>query len=414
MSIEMHESPIETEELPEVDVAPETHPKEHTPHLQHHWDTLQQQFEASKLGMWLFLATEVLLFGGLFCVYTVLRYMHPEMFAYGSQFLNKTLGATNTAVLILSSMTMAMAVTASQLNQRRRLMLLLFLTLLGGATFMGIKFVEYRHKIEDNLVWGLRFYEEPHEMESEAEVLVAAAEPEPAHGDLAIGKTLWMETCRSCHGLAGEGIPGQGKDQRNSAFIKSKNDQELLAFIKVGRMPFDPANTTGIQMPPRGGNPLLSDRNLLDIVAYVRTFEGLGPEGSETSGADQALSEGDAEAFWIPHSSIPPPVDGPAGLDPTALLESRPSVEAGPPPDPRHDPHRPVNAHLFFAIYFLMTGLHGIHVVLGMIVITWLLVRAVRGHFNQSYFTPVDLGGLYWHVVDLIWIFLFPLFYLIT
>ena len=76
-------------------------------------------------------------------------------------------------------------------------------------------------------------------------------------------------------------------------------------------------------------------------------------------------------------------------------------------------PQRPPNAHIFFGIYFIMTGLHGIHVLAGMVLITWLLVRTLRGHFGSAYFTPVDLGGLYWHVVDLIWIFLFPLLYLI-
>ena len=83
------------------------------------------------------------------------------------------------------------------------------------------------------------------------------------------------------------------------------------------------------------------------------------------------------------------------------------------PPLPSRDPTRPPNAHLFFVFYFLMTGLHGLHVLAGMAVIAWLLGRAIAGHFGADYFTPVDLGGLYWHVVDLIWIFLFPLFYLI-
>ena len=73
----------------------------------------------------------------------------------------------------------------------------------------------------------------------------------------------------------------------------------------------------------------------------------------------------------------------------------------------------PANSHLFFAIYYAMTGLHGVHVLAGMVVIAWLLKRAIAGHFSSDYFTPVDVGGLYWHIVDLIWIFLFPLFYLI-
>ena len=81
-------------------------------------------------------------------------------------------------------------------------------------------------------------------------------------------------------------------------------------------------------------------------------------------------------------------------------------------PNPRVDPERPANAHLYFGIYYTMTGLHGAHVIIGMIVIAWLFLRGMRGDFSAKYFTPVDLGGLYWHVVDLIWIFLFPLLYL--
>jgi cytochrome c oxidase subunit 3 len=83
---------------------------------------------------------------------------------------------------------------------------------------------------------------------------------------------------------------------------------------------------------------------------------------------------------------------------------------------PHHsiDPERPANAHLFFGVYFCMTGLHGLHVLAGMFVIAWLFSRAAAGEFGPHYFTPVDLGGPYWHVVDVIWIFLFPLLYLIA
>jgi hypothetical protein len=80
---------------------------------------------------------------------------------------------------------------------------------------------------------------------------------------------------------------------------------------------------------------------------------------------------------------------------------------------PLQDPERPVNAQKFFSIYFMMTGLHGIHVIVGGIVITWLLILTLKGRFSGDYYTPIDLGGLYWHIVDVIWIFLFPLFYLI-
>ena len=97
-----------------------------------------------------------------------------------------------------------------------------------------------------------------------------------------------------------------------------------------------------------------------------------------------------------------PPAKGPEGL-------AAPGDEA-----PAHVPaEAPKNAQIFFSIYFMMTGLHGIHVLGGIAVIAWLLVRAQRGDFAGGYFTPVDLVGLYWHLVDLIWIYLFPLLYLI-
>ncbi|MFB3137780.1 MAG: heme-copper oxidase subunit III, partial [Phycisphaerales bacterium] len=116
---------------------------EHPDFLRHHFNTPKQQFEAGKLGMWLFLATEVLLFGGLFVGYSVWRGNHPEMFKAGSVFLNTNLGAVNTAVLILSSITMAAAVTMAQRNKRGPLILLLSLTMAGAVTFLVIKYFEY-------------------------------------------------------------------------------------------------------------------------------------------------------------------------------------------------------------------------------------------------------------------------------
>ena len=119
-------------------------------------------------------------------------------------------------------------------------------------------------------------------------------------------------------------------------------------------------------------------------------------------------------------SSVEIAAVGPRGLASTiaaeqAAIEEADTHDAGKGHGKQHlgDPEMPVNTHLFFAIYFCMTGLHGIHVVIGMGVIGWLIWRAQRGEFGPKYFTPVDLGGLYWHIVDLIWIFLFPLFYLI-
>ncbi len=84
------------------------------------------------------------------------------------------------------------------------------------------------------------------------------------------------------------------------------------------------------------------------------------------------------------------------------------------PAVPQLDEKRPANAHLFFGLYFLMTGLHGIHVLVGMVVLVWLMWRVNRGDFTKRYYSPVECGGLYWHIVDVIWIFLFPLWYLIA
>jgi cytochrome c oxidase subunit 3 len=399
--------------------------EEHPPHLAHHFDTPKQQFEASKLGMWLFLGTELLLFGGLFCAYSVYRSNHPELFEYGSQFLDTRWGAINTAVLILSSMTMAVAVTAAQLGRTRMLITLLLATFMGGAVFMAIKFIEYHHKIHEGLVWGEPFYEQPSwviaarraERERAAWLAESAEGAEAARPpDIDQGREFWTATCRSCHGAAGEGVAGQGKDLRASEFVTGMTDEELVEFLSVGRVASDPLNTTGVEMPPRGGNPMFSDADLLDIVVFVRTLmTGEAPAGEPTEAAAPT------ETIYVSRWVVPDPRPGPAGLDQAALAREEgrstapPEAEFEHPPLPHHsvDEDRPANAHMFFAIYFCMTGLHGLHVLAGMAVMAWLAVRAICGHFGPDYFTPVDLGGLYWHVVDLIWIFLFPLFYLI-
>lgn len=395
----------------------------HPLHLAHHFDSPRQQFEAAKLGMWLFLATEVLLFGGLFCLYAVLRHNQPELFLYGSRFLDTNLGFINTVILILSSLTMAWGVRCAQLNQRRGLIICLLLTIMGGGGFMTIKYFEYSHKFHDNLVWGVGLYDEPEAQRLEREAMLASAmingapaAAEPV-GDAAVGKTLWIATCRSCHDVDGRGIPGQGKDIRDSEWIAARTDKELVDFIKVGRMPFDKLNTTGIQMPPRGGNPMLTDANLVDIVAYLRTFMAPADhlETADNPANDaptNAVADAQHEEFYIPMSSIPPAMQGPPGMSADWDRLETPD-DRSPPRDPRRDPERPPNLHLFFGVYYLMTGLHGFHVVIGMLAMIWLMVRAWLGHFSSEWFTPVDLVGLYWHVVDIIWIFLFPLLYLI-
>jgi cytochrome c oxidase subunit 3 len=286
----------------------------HDAHLQHHFDTPEQQYDSGKLGMWLFLATEILLFGGLFCAYAVYRSNHPEVFIWGHEFLDKKLGAINTVILLCSSLTMAWGVRAAQLGQRKLLVTLLSLTLLGGAGFLGIKYVEYKAKWEHGLLWAASYNPRGHAGDH-------AAADDSGHAEEAGASDLAEETA-----------PGEP----------------------------DAVTATGVDAEPQ-------------VFAPERTT--------------------------LPQPAMPP---GGRALDVEQAAAHTAEMEA------------PKNAHTFFTIYFLMTGLHGLHVIAGLAAIAWLLRKAVRGVFSPSYFTPVDLVGLYWHLVDLIWIFLFPLLYLIA
>lgn len=381
-------------------------------HLAHHFDTPQQQFEAAKLGMWLFLGTEVLLFGGLFCLYAVYRGNHPEIFVFGSQYLDTTWGAINTLVLILSSLTMAIAVFCAQTNQRRETVIFLGLTIFFGIDFLGIKYIEYSHKFHNNLVWGTGLYEmPPHEayqlMLTKREEITFAMPPlEP--GDSIKGRKKYLATCLPCHGAKGHGLPGLGKALHTSRFVAERSDEELRQFLLVGRPVEDPLNTSGVAMLPRGGNLRLTNQDLMDIIASVRQLQADAGEEIETS-------ESEDTPLLIFASTIPPAAPGPNGfrLPETEAVSEQISSLHERIASPRQDPSRPRDLHLFFSIYFCMTGLHGLHVLFGIFFIAWLLVCTLRGHFSSVYYTPVDLGGLYWHIVDVIWIFLFPLLYLI-
>lgn len=276
---------------PQAAHAAEAHPS----HLQHHFASSRQQFESGKLGMWLFLSTEVLLFSGLFCAYAVYRANHPQVFIYAHQFLDKSLGGLNTVVLICSSMTMACAVRCSQCSQRRRLIGLLSATLVLAVCFLGVKGIEYEHKWKHGLLWGHLYH--PEFESAAAHRAQPPSTPPPAPAAIA------------------EGTAATGRDR------------SLIAPAAIG--------PTGLANPPRYGE---------EFIGPVHTLR---------------------------------------------------------------------NVQIFFGIYFLMTGLHALHVIAGMGVIAWLIVGAAKGRFNAEYFTPVDLGGLYWHLVDIVWIFLFPLLYLI-
>ena len=130
---------------------------DHSATVAHQFDDAEQQRGAAELGMWIFLATEVLFFGGMFTAFTAYRWLYPAAFAHASRHLDVPLGGTNTVVLIGSSLTLALAVHAAREGRRRTLLVCLALTMLLGAVFLGIKAIEWGHKWEDGLVPGLRF-----------------------------------------------------------------------------------------------------------------------------------------------------------------------------------------------------------------------------------------------------------------
>jgi cytochrome c oxidase subunit III len=357
--------------------APDSHAgANHDPNLAHHFDTPEQQYQSGKLGMWMFLGTELLMFGGLFCAYSVYRHNHPEVFEYAHQYLNKWLGGLNTLVLITSSLTMAWGVRAAQMANRKLLMFLLALTLIGAAGFMVIKSIEYSTKWKEKIFLN--------------------------------SENLFR---------------GDAAETKNKAKVADLEDEALGIHDKE---PSKPALT---QVTPEPADPNLGTPDAAKIV---------------------------------------PPNVSPAGLSAAVAGASHHKLSFS---ELSESGKRRV--FTFFSIYFFMTGLHGIHVLVGMGLIFWILYRAssplerkwvlpsglaglgvmigvialiaqynpavvlgclmivagivwtvVRrrkaaaisdgdGEFGPKYFTPVDLVGLYWHLVDLIWIFLFPLLYLI-
>ena len=210
--------------------------------LRHHFASMDQQRETSTFGMWLFLLTEIMFFGGLFCAYLVYRATYYQAFVEGSQTMNIWLGATNTVVLICSSLTMALAVRCAQTDNRKLMIILLIITMLFGLAFLGIKAIEYHEH--------------------------------------------W----------------------------------------------------THHQFP--------------------------GPN------------------FSFPQAEA-------AGVNPQ-------------------------NVSIYFSLYWAMTGLHALHMVIGVALVLWITITAARGIYSADYYSPVENVGLYWHFVDLVWIYLFPLLYLIS
>ncbi len=323
----------------------------HPAHLAHHFETPEQQFESGKLGMWVFLATEILMFGGLFCAYAIYRGNHQDVFLYGYGALDKMWGATNTVVLLASSLTMAWGVRAAQKGQQKLLVAMLIATFMGGVGFMCIKGVEYQQKWKHNLFPGTMnaFYYEggqakyPEKLKHAIEFIDGRNSGGEASGG-------------GGHAPAGHESTDDSKPVEHSDTVEADSASPVIIPAVFGA----PADVSTIKPP---ANP--TEQGVLD------------------SAIDQA---GDGSTPSAAHTQI--------------LWNDLSGAEQK-------------KVHLFFGIYFMMTGLHGLHVLIGMVLIAWLTFKAFKGQFSKDYFAPVDIGGLYWHLVDLIWIFLFPLLYLI-
>jgi cytochrome c oxidase subunit 3 len=280
---------------------------------------MKQQEESVSLGMWMFLVQEIMFFGGMFTVYLVFRSRFPMAFASGSNHLNVVMGFANTLVLIVSSLTMALTVYFAQRNNRNMQVIMILLTMLFGATFLGVKYVEYKEKYDDGLVpvagWNRKAkapQSEEHTaalpLETKASAQTEHGEAEPAYNN-PHGEFQWTNEESQGHKLVDEAL-----DKEKKTGKKFLTDYERVGYLSNG---------------------VVDDHKFQE---KVRSF------------------------FWI---------------------------------------------------YFAMTGLHALHMIVGLILMTWLLIKAFKGTFNAEYYSPVEMSGLYWHFVDIVWIFLFPLLYLL-
>ncbi len=446
--------------------------------IQHHYDDAQHQFDSGKLGIWLFLAQEVLFFSALFVAYVLYRYHHPEIYSYAHKYLDVKYGAINTGVLIFSSLTAAWAVRAAQLNQRKLLIACLAATILCALGFLGIKYIEYSHKVHEHILFGKRF--DPCVSSSGVPLLTkngACA----GHESTVIWDKAKKAPIAGCFGeVTVDQDPRKTGPQvdcevSESTFKLAKDASgnpkvEVLSSTPVTKRCLDPFEQV-LKGEPVGthadhdrghypcwrpaAQPAVCGLGFYYTVRDGEAFQAAGPfstydacDTDHRSKSKEAkekqpnavfsdCTRGPSIGFIVEygnHDVKPanviitakckappiPPKEGDVFEEKTETLRplekavqpsTRPTAHvqheleaAGPPPD---------HTNMFFTIYFAMTGLHGIHVLAGVIVFVWLLIRAVKGHFTPDYFGPVDFAALYWHIVDLIWIFLFPLLYLI-
>jgi len=421
--------------------------------IQHHYDDAQHQFDAGKFGIWLFLAQEVLFFSALFVAYVLYRVHHPEVYSYAHKWLDVKFGAINTGVLIFSSLTAAWAVRAAQLGQKKLLIGCLATTILCACAFLGIKYVEYMHKIHEHILFGRYF--DPCVSPGGEELLTK--------NNLCAGtkSTMQWEPDSSAGAGGGKGTDGscfeidkldldtklagvqadcqvtvvkvdqKGKEvgvpapTESPAVITEKCTDELLNILngeagKVGVIP-EAMKAAAPKFPC--WRPAYQPAVCPDLLTADQRIRGGGNKpqvGILVEYNDKLEREGIRVKATCKAPAAKPMLTALQTSKRVATTELGESAIHPIHVPTTHEQHEieslgapPEHTSMFFTIYFAMTGLHGIHVLVGIGVFLWLLIRAIKGHFTEDYFGPVDFAALYWHIVDLIWIFLFPLLYLI-
>lgn len=380
--------------------------------IQHHYDDASHQFDSGKLGIWAFLVQEVLFFSALFVCYILYRTHHPEIYEYAHHYLQVKFGAINTGVLILSSLTAAWAVRCAQLNQRKGLILCLTVTIACAVGFLGIKYVEYAHKIEMGELYGAKF--DPCATPNETPLLTKSKLCKGTKSSVVWNK----DTGKPDAGCIG---PKAFRINAETHAITAKCTVDEVKFALNGdkkteqsRRSLEPCEMereAGGESKPKKTPCFLIQANENVCGAGAGALALYGDEekrgddiGLDVACVDLPAVEAKADVFATPETTT---TLGAKQIQPIAAktdAEEVEELESSPPPP---------KTNMFFSIYFAMTGLHGIHVLFGIFVFVWLLIRAIKGHFTPDYFGPVDYAALYWHLVDLIWIFLFPLMYLI-
>ena len=397
----------------------DAHDHDHPSYLAHHFDTPEQQFDSGKLGMWLFLVTEVLFFSGMFCAYAIFRAWRPEVFEGCSQFLNTKLGAINTGVLLFSSLTMAWAVRCAQLEEHKKLASLIATTLCCAMIFLGVKAIEYSHKWEMGLLPAGLFSYDPSNPHPEVEtnylfwicspfalatagvfIWLVASFLRGAKFQFECAKPLFVVCLSFFIGVGLGTFLESGEESHSDGDHAAHATDESHAVAMADGDHGDKAHEHG-------------DEEKSELKAKVASIPDPGTVAIEDSGELAVIERLASDTTNTGLKDELSARKAQAGIASGAITYNNSDDAAATVGEAEDDVLRPSRAGVFFSIYYCMTGIHAIHILAGIGVLVWLLVRALRMDFNRNYFGPVDYVGLYWHLVDLIWIYLFPLMYLI-